>query len=195
MEPRIALSLTFNKPVLRVDSSLITITADSAAHIKPEEITKHWHDHNTKLDIAATTTAKDSIVVRIEKGAILSIEGDTLTATTYKHSIIDPSDYGILRGTVQNPASQPFFIELLDKDFKTVIRRAEKSPFTFKNIKPDTYRLRLIIDSNQNGRWDTGNYERKIQPERIIVYPSELIIKANFEYEDQYFDLSGEAQN
>ncbi len=193
VEPRIALSLTFNKPVLRTDSSLITITADSAVHVRPEEITMQWHDHNTKLDIAATTSARDSIVIRIGKGAILSIEGDTLAATTYKHPVIDPSDYGILRGTVQNPANLTFFIELLDKDFKTVVRRVEKSPFTFKNIKPDTYRLRLIIDSNQNGRWDTGNYERKLQPEKILVYPVELIIKANFEYEDQYFDLSGQA--
>ena len=192
VEPRIALSLTFNKPVLKADSSLITITADSAVMIRPEEITTQWHDHYTRLDIAAATSAKDSIVIRIGKGAILSIEGDTLAATTYKHPILDPSDFGILRGTVLNPAGLTFFIELLDKDFKTVVSRVEKSPFTFKNVKPATYRLRLIIDSNKNGKWDTGNYERKIQPERIIVFPSELNVKANFEYEDQYFDLSGQ---
>ncbi len=195
VESQIALSLTFNKPVLKTDSLLITITADSALLVRQQDITLHWHEYNTKLDIAAPTSAKDSIVVRFQKGAILSIEGDTLAATTYKHPIIDPSDYGILRGTVQNPAGLTFFVELLDKDFKTVIRRAEKSPFTFKNIKPDTYKLRLIIDSNQNGKWDTGNYERKIQPEKIFVFPTELVIKANFEYEDQYFDLTGEASN
>lgn len=192
VEQNIKLGLTFNKPVLKADSAMITVTADSAQRIKTEHIRTIWSDRNTRLDIEATTTAKDSIVIRIEKGAILSIEGDTLASTTYKHPIIDPSDFGILRGTVQNPNNLPFFIELLDKEFKTVILRTDKSPFTFKNIKPDTYRLRLIIDANRNGKWDTGNYSRKIQPEKILVYPAELIIKANFEYEDQYFDLSGQ---
>ncbi len=193
VEQTIKLGLTFSKPVLKTDSSMITVTADSALLVKTEHVRTTWSDHNTRLDIEATTAAKDSIVVRIQKGAILSIEGDTLAQTTYKHPVIDPSDFGILRGTVQNPANLPFFIELLDKEFKTVILRVDKSPFTFKNIKPDTYRLRLIIDSNRNGKWDTGDYSRKIQPEKVLVYPAELIIKANFEYEDQYFDLSGQA--
>ncbi len=194
VEPKVKLTLTFNKPVLKADSSMITVTADSAQQIKAEQIHTTWSDRKTRLDIEAVTKAKDSIIVRIEKGAMLSIEGDTLAQTVYKHPIIDPSDFGIIRGTVQNPENLPFLIELLDKEFKTVVRTADKSPFTFKNIKPDTYRLRLIIDANKNGKWDTGNYSRKIQPEKIVVYPAEMVIKANFEYEDQYFNLSGQEE-
>ena len=190
VDSEMSLSVNFNKPALKLDSTLITITVDSAIYLKPEEIFTRWSNHRTKLDIIASTSAKDSIVVHFAPGAVISIEGDTLAATTYKHPIIDPSDYGIIRGTVKNPDSTSYFIELLDKDFKNVIRTAEKSPFIFKNLKPDTYRLRLIHDENKNGKWDTGNYERKIQPEKIQIYPSELIIKANFEYEAQYFDIT-----
>lgn len=84
----------------------------------------------------------------------------------------------------------PFFIELTDKDFKTIVFKTDKNPFEFKNIKPGDYRLRLIVDINNNGKWDTGNYSRKLQPEPILVFPNLINVKANFEYEDQYFDLS-----
>lgn len=190
IEPSFKLELEFNKPVAYSDSTLSTITADSAITVADANKIFLWDSSRIRLNLEATSTAKDSLVIRFKKGAFISIEGDTLPETTYKYPILNPADFGTIRGTISNPSNHPFIVELLDKDYKTVIRRATSSPFVFKNIKPDTYRLRLILDSNRNDRWDTGNYLRKIQPEKIMVYPTELIIKANFEYEDEYFNLS-----
>ncbi|MEO8774358.1 MAG: Ig-like domain-containing domain [Gelidibacter sp.] len=39
--------------------------------------------------------------------------------------------------------------------------------FDFRHINPGTYYLRVVFDTNGNRKWDTGNYLRKIQPERI----------------------------
>ena len=36
----------------------------------------------------------------------------------------------------------------------------------FKTIEPSTdYNVHIIRDRNGNGRWDTGNYDKKEQPE------------------------------
>ena len=35
---------------------------------------------------------------------------------------------------------------------------------------PGQYRVRLIHDKNQNGQWDSANYENKNQPETIWYF-------------------------
>ncbi len=41
--------------------------------------------------------------------------------------------------------------------------------------------LRIVIDSNRNGVWDTGNYEKRIQPEGMIYYPGKIALRANWD--------------
>ncbi|NQY10805.1 MAG: Ig-like domain-containing protein [Flavobacteriales bacterium] len=45
------------------------------------------------------------------------------------------------------------------------------------------YKLKLIYDDNKNGKWDTGNYLEKVQPEKIVVYHEGLKIKSGWETE------------
>ena len=37
----------------------------------------------------------------------------------------------------------------------------------FKSMSVAEYTLRLIQDDNENGRWDAGNYDLHLQPEKI----------------------------
>ena len=39
----------------------------------------------------------------------------------------------------------------------------------FKDLLPAAYTIQLIEDWNGNGRWDTGNYFEKRQPEPIFI--------------------------
>ena len=50
-------------------------------------------------------------------------------------------------------------------------------------LEPDGYILRVIIDDNKNGVWDTGNYLEQIQPERVLYYPEVIELRANWEIE------------
>ena len=50
-------------------------------------------------------------------------------------------------------------------------------------LYPRKYRLKLIYDENNNHKWDTGNYLKHVQPEKVI-YNSELInIRSNWDAE------------
>jgi hypothetical protein len=37
--------------------------------------------------------------------------------------------------------------------------------------------------ANNNGKWDTGNYWKKIQPERVVSRKQRLQIRANWDNE------------
>ena len=51
----------------------------------------------------------------------------------------------------------------------------------FFYVKPDTYYLRMIVDANANGRWDTGDYATLQQPDEVYYYPEEIVCKAKWD--------------
>ncbi|OFX47055.1 MAG: hypothetical protein A2046_14580 [Bacteroidetes bacterium GWA2_30_7] len=59
----------------------------------------------------------------------------------------------------------------------------QDSRLIFSYQKPNTYKIKIIVDDNDNEKWDTGNYKLKRQPERVIFYEKELTLKPNFDIE------------
>ncbi|MBX7183395.1 MAG: Ig-like domain-containing protein [Bacteroidia bacterium] len=51
----------------------------------------------------------------------------------------------------------------------------------FPLLNPGNYGLRLLVDANQNGVWDTGKYLHHIQPEKVIIYSGKVEVKANWD--------------
>lgn len=72
-------------------------------------------------------------------------------------------------------------ISLYDKDKKLIKNNFTNSDSTFNFIQlvPGKYFLKVVYDKNKNKKWDTGKYIKHIQPERIIYYSKEIILKEN----------------
>ncbi|MBQ9556274.1 MAG: Ig-like domain-containing protein [Muribaculaceae bacterium] len=79
------------------------------------------------------------------------------------------------------------FVELLASGEK-VIRTVpvKNNAFELINVTPGTYYLRLTIDSNGNGKWDTGNYASHLQPEEVYYYPKKLRLRANWDLDENW---------
>ena len=56
----------------------------------------------------------------------------------------------------------------------------------FTYLKPGTYYARLFIDRNGNGKYDTGNYEQKLQPEEVYYYPQSVELRAYWNVEQSW---------
>ena len=52
-----------------------------------------------------------------------------------------------------------------------------------KIVEPGEYELRVLYDDNNNGKWDPGNYLKKLQPEKAITLDQKLMIKPNWDNE------------
>jgi hypothetical protein len=59
--------------------------------------------------------------------------------------------------------------------------------FTIRHLAPGVYRARVVVDTNKNGQYDTGDYYNKRQPETILQYAKEITVRANWDLE---LDLS-----
>jgi hypothetical protein len=55
--------------------------------------------------------------------------------------------------------------------------------YTNKLFVPGEYEVRILYDDNKNGKWDTGDYTKKLQPEKVIALPQKLSIRANWDNE------------
>ncbi len=75
-------------------------------------------------------------------------------------------------------------LQLLSKDEKKIKERMIIKPGKHKiewlYVPEDKYKLKIIEDSNDNGKWDTGKYIKAIQPERVFYYKDIIKNKLNW---------------
>ena len=99
---------------------------------------------------------------------------------------VDSATYSVL------PKGQ-LILNLYDKD-NTILKTEylkKDTILTYENIISGNYHLELIYDENENKIWDTGNYLKNRQPERILYYPDDIIVKPNW---DNSVDIKIKAQ-
>jgi uncharacterized protein (DUF2141 family) len=120
------------------------------------------------------------------KGAFISIQSDSSRAMTKEIKIPEESDLGSVLIKVETK-SPHFEIQLLDTKYAIVRSIRNVKEYTFKNLEPQEYKIRVHIDSNNNNRWDVGNFNQHIEPEKMFYYISEegkysFPLRANWEY-------------
>jgi hypothetical protein len=60
-----------------------------------------------------------------------------------------------------------------------VITKSEK--IVYNNYYTTKYHIKVIYDTNHNGKWDTGSVKRKTQPENIWLSKKEISLRANWD--------------
>lgn len=110
---------------------------------------------------------------------IYGIKNDT-TIISFKTKKL--TDYGTIALNITPNFTENYIIQLVKN--KNVIQQnfmAGSSLINYKYLLPGNYQLKLIIDTNNDKEWTTGNYINKQQPEKIIFYEKEITIRANWD--------------
>ena len=105
-------------------------------------------------------------------GVFLSVEQDTSEVNSQELKFTDASQFALLTGKVITN-QRAYLIQLLDSKYKVVQQVRNEREYTFKEIPPGEYMLRVLIDSNGNGRWDAGNILLNQLPEPVRIYHDE----------------------
>ena len=123
----------------------------------------------------------------IPDSTISDIYGTTNDTTIVQYTTQSEDFYGTLILSVHH-VKGPVILQLLDSKEKLVIEKhiSEDQTITYDYLYPQKYILKLIVDSNGNGKWDTGNYLKKLQPEKVIYYPQIINIRSNWEIDNSW---------
>lgn len=193
---RFTYQLSFNKPISNLNLDSIYIKLDSLNTIKIEfaDLKIDTLNHTLQLDkkveplSSAEVTGKSKQkkpFLRFGKGAIISYEMDTSKVMLKEITFLKEEETGSIAIKIITK-SKDYIVQLLIKD-EIVIRKIKNATeTTFRYLKPLEYKIRVIIDTNKNGKWDAGNFYKGIEPEKVIFYKSEegkytFPIRANWE--------------
>lgn len=174
------LKLKFDRLPVKFDTSKIYLATDTgiripAAFILDSNIVfiEHKWTPGTKYKIfIEKDLAQDSLGFTV-------IKNDTLKFVTRKEE-----DYGSLAvrllelDTTLHPVLMFYSNDVLKKSVPIRFSR-----LNFKYLMPGDYDVKILFDNNSNGKWDTGDYDRKLQPELIKPREQKLNIRANWDNE------------
>ena len=91
-----------------------------------------------------------------------------------------------------NNSANLYIIQLINDDESIVYKEFSINQTTenlFEFLTPGNYKIKIIKDSNKNGKWDNGDYFLKREPEQVYYYPEIITLKAYWDL-DQLIDLN-----
>lgn len=185
LKPGVELNATSNTPLSGIDNTLITLNEDSV-NVSNYTITRDTGNLK-KLTVLYKWKAASRYQLIFNEGALTSIYGDKNKKLIKVFQMDKPDNYGILTLKVTVPdTGKAYVIELLN-DRKEVVKRdpvTKNGSVVYKNYPVGKYNVRVIYDSNKNGKWDSGNVKQRRQPESIWLYPKEITLRSNWEAEE-----------
>lgn len=169
-------SLEFNLPLLAFDSSRLQVL-DTAG----QQVAARFRIDSLQEQLLVEADWQEGLTYRLEAlpGGLSDWYG-RLSADTLRSqwAIGQAADFGTLTASLKGlEEGLPYLLELSRGEvLKQRIRLvAPDSSHRFENLPPGAYTLRVIEDRNSNGRWDTGNYSARAQPERLIISNKQTI--------------------
>lgn len=186
LAPGTEATISFAAPLLEMKTDSISITEDSVREVKA--VFLFDKEKARKVIIQYPWKAESKYSIRIPANSFEDIYGGKNNAEKINFKLDDPENYGTLKLSVDAGKKGSYMAALIDQKGKVVRKDffEDNIILYYKNLHPEKYRLRIIHDENQNKNWDTGNYLRKIQPEKISYYPKEINVRANWDLELQW---------
>ena len=186
----------FNNIVLSFDEPLASIDT-SAIHMEVKvdtlwQSTPFVFEADSVLprtyQILAQWEPEKEYQLTIDSAAIVGLYGLHTNKVQQTLKVKKLDEYGTLLLNLVG-APEHSVVELLDNNGKVIRKQAvtKENTADFYFLNPGTkYYIRLLADRNGNGIWDTGNYEKGIQPEKVYYFPKVWEMKANFEFEETW---------
>lgn len=139
-----------------------------------------------RLTIQADLKQGNQYELRLDSAAMHDVYGVTHIAGTYQLKVKTPSDYSTLRVKIL-PFDPQARIQVLDSKGKAIReQQAETEGTLFRFLAPDSYKLRMYIDKNDDRQWTTGCWEEHRQPEPVFNHPNTIQTKSNWDFEEEW---------
>ncbi len=181
--------LSSNIPIKKIEDSLISVRdIDSILVPFVSSVNDNFDESEIKFEVSPS----DNYRILILPNAIKDIKGVTNDTLQFNLTSQSLEDYGnIFLDVIRNTQSK-FILHLINSN-GDIVREYDNVDqnitYNFEYIRPGEYTFRLIEDLNKNNIWDTGNYLKRVKPEPVYYFPSELEVRANWDL-NETFDLN-----
>lgn len=178
LHQRDSLFIISNTPIISIENDKISLI-DKDSVVIPFRINRSNLPNKFHLDFDKKESTTYTLSMLPE--AITDFLEQKNDSLQFKFNTKKIADYGTidLEVVVENTN---VIIELLTEKGELIAREFIDSTkkLNFRLLPPKKYQIRAIIDENDNNKWDTGSYLRKIYPEQVLYYPNIIEVRANW---------------
>ncbi len=134
----------------------------------------------------------ESYRLMVPDSVFTSIYGKGNDSTQLQFNTKAMEDYGTLTINISCdtlPGKTHAYLQLLSEDEKTIhetLSVKQDTTWEIKLLNPGKYKLKGILDRNNNERWDSGLYLKGEQPEKVFYYDKVLEVIGNWEVEEDW---------
>lgn len=185
--------ILFDEPVLAFDSTRVELLMEVDSLFEPIPFRLETDSLNPRRFVLRPRWEPGAKYrMRIDSAAIMSHYGHWNNTFDQQFTVKSVDQYGNLEISLAGlPDTVSAFVELLDntgKPFRKGVVQSSRA--RFQDLPPGEIYARLVIDTNNDGRWTTGNYEENRQPEEVFYYPGKFVIRAYSDHSESWNILS-----
>lgn len=180
-----SLRLRCDRPVKEVNTELMLLLQDKdtlafSPVIRPER--------PREILLETALTEGKSYKVILLPGAIRTqAQGENKDTLNVALNINAPEYYGKITFGINMMTPDQFagigLLEIVDPSGEVFFSASVMGSQTFvlPRVLPGRYTVRLTEDANENGKWDTGDYALKKQPERVFHLSESIEVRSDWE--------------
>ena len=124
-----------------------------------------------------------SYYLNLSDSVFFSVRGRTNDSISLKFKRAKETDLGNIFITVVPPDNTQAVVQLLNSK-KAVLEQKVIDSTTrleFRQLLPEKYQLKAIIDNDKNGRWSSGDFHKRFLPEKCLEYKDLLEVKSGWD--------------
>jgi len=184
------LTLHFSFPIQSIDTFPVTVIANKKSGA---DTTNYYFSvpdtFLVSLPLNFPLEEKVSYMVLIRDSLFFGFDGTSNDSIKINFTAKSERDYGnLIMNYKLKENSLPHIIMLLNSRKNIVHQHIISSSqiISYKNLDPGEYKIKVIEDLNRNGKWDTGNYAKKRQPEKILFFNKSIMIRGYWDLEETF---------
>ena len=170
--------LNFTDQILKTNASQFYLkNKKDSTEVKIDKI----EENQNYLSIIFLKKGLKDVLLKINPNGIELKDSQLKDTIKLDFTIKEEKEYGAINLDA-SMYTQPIVVEVLNGE--TVVQTIHFSSGGKKlieRLEPADYKFRVIIDQNKNGKWDTGDFNSKTQPEEIHLFLEVTKVRANWE--------------
>ena len=183
--PNDTLKFRLDTPLDEVNENYISLVDEDSISVPFKTSVDRLH---SIFSLSFDKEYRSNYYIQFLPGAIIDWQGETNDTIHTSVRTKSESEYGSLHLNIQGINDFPVKVDLLDSDSKLVKTDYlnEERQINFMHLSKGTYYVRLSYDINENGKWDSGNFSTRTQPEPVFFFYTPIEVHANWSVNETF---------
>lgn len=188
-DPDKTVVMEFPTPLARVDTSMVHlyVERDSVWYDAEWQMRRKPNANDRTLEIVSKWEPGLQYSFETDSTAFADIYGKVSKKEKFGFKVKALEEYGTFQINIPSLAGKNIICQLLESG-ERLVKEVKTTDGTAKFMYLDEkeYYLKVIVDTNGNGVWDTGKFEDMLQPEQVYYYPKEINCRAKWDISETW---------